>query len=79
MTHVAYRAGLAFYHDLGCQEGLLCFAAVSFSIDLLTPSSGLNSMGKYFGHKRQKARRGQQFVSEQFLAGLIEMIIQDKR
>jgi hypothetical protein len=36
-------------------------------------------MGKYYGHKRQKARRGQQFVSEQFLAGQIEMIIQDKR
>jgi len=60
MTHVAYRAGLAVYHDLGCEEALLCFAAVNFQTELLPPSSRLNSMGKRSGHKRQKARRGQQ-------------------
>lgn len=60
MTHVAYRAGLAFYHDLGCEEGLLCFSAVGFSTDLLPPSSVFNNMGKRYGRKREEARRGQQ-------------------
>jgi hypothetical protein len=46
MTHVAYRAGLAYYHDLGCEEGLICFAAVNFSTDLTASIFKVEQHGK---------------------------------